>query len=106
MAYRYGNFAYIGGGFSKNLHNVLEASAFGLPVIIGPNHHKFPEIAEMIELGAVFTVYNSDEFKIILNKLISDSELYKRASYEAGNFVSSRTGTTRIIFDSISMSFS
>ncbi len=34
--YRYGQIAYIGGGFGKGIHNILEAAAFGIPVIFGP----------------------------------------------------------------------
>src|SRR5690606_35588167 len=34
--YRYGDVAYIGGGFGVGIHNILEAATFGLPVIFGP----------------------------------------------------------------------
>lgn len=35
--YRYANIAWIGGGFDKSIHNALEAAAYGLPMISGPN---------------------------------------------------------------------
>ena len=41
--YQYGDIAYIGGGFGVGIHNTLEAAAFGLPVIFGPNYAKFNE---------------------------------------------------------------
>ncbi|RFC53635.1 3-deoxy-D-manno-octulosonic acid transferase [Brumimicrobium aurantiacum] len=50
-AYRYGNIAYVGGGFGTGLHNILEPASFGLPVIFGPIHEKFPEAKEFIEAG-------------------------------------------------------
>lgn len=31
--YRYGEIAYIGGGFGVGIHNVLEAAVYGMPVI-------------------------------------------------------------------------
>ena len=34
--YRYGNIAYVGGGFGVGIHNVPEAAVYGVPVIIGP----------------------------------------------------------------------
>jgi 3-deoxy-D-manno-octulosonic-acid transferase len=40
-AYRYGDIAIVGGAFGKGLHNILEAAAFGLPVIFGPNTINF-----------------------------------------------------------------
>src|SRR5690606_17570155 len=49
-AYALGTAAYVGGGFGKGLHNILEPAAFGLPVIFGPNHHKFAE-AKAIEVA-------------------------------------------------------
>ncbi len=49
--YRYGRIAYIGGGFGKGIHNILEAAAFGIPVIFGPNFEKFREARELLEPG-------------------------------------------------------
>jgi 3-deoxy-D-manno-octulosonic-acid transferase len=37
--YAYGDIAYIG-GVLVGIHNTLEAAAFGLPVIFGPNYLK------------------------------------------------------------------
>lgn len=41
--YRYGEIAYIGGGFGVSIHNTLEAAVYGIPVIFGPNNKKFME---------------------------------------------------------------
>ena len=41
--YQYGHIAYIGGGFGVGIHNTLEAAAFGLPLIFGPNYSTFIE---------------------------------------------------------------
>ena len=53
--YRYGNIAYIGGGFEGTLHNSLEAAIWDLPILYGKhkNNKKFYEIifpiCDMIE---------------------------------------------------------
>lgn len=39
--YRYGEIAYIGGGFGVGIHNTLEAAVYGIPVIFGPKYQKF-----------------------------------------------------------------
>ena len=62
-AYSYGNFAYIGGGFSGNLHNILEPAVFGLPVIFGPKHVRFPEAQAFIDIGIGHSVSSTEEFK-------------------------------------------
>ena len=41
--YRYGEIAYIGGGFGVGIHNTLEAAVYGMPVFFGPNNQKFME---------------------------------------------------------------
>lgn len=32
LLYRYGKYAYVGGGFGRGIHNVLEAAVYGKPV--------------------------------------------------------------------------
>lgn len=44
---------YIGGGFGKGVHNILEPLVFLLPIWIGPNYHKFKEAVELIGLGLI-----------------------------------------------------
>lgn len=50
-AYQYGSVALIGGGFSGSLHNILEPAAYGLPLLFGPKHQKFPEAQAFLDLG-------------------------------------------------------
>ncbi len=51
--YRYGQVAYIGGGFGKAIHNTLEPAVYGIPVLFGPKHHKFQEAQDLLseEIG-------------------------------------------------------
>lgn len=62
-AYQYGHFAYIGGGFSGSLHNILEPAVFGLPVMFGPKHSRFPEAQAFIENGFGFEVADEKSLK-------------------------------------------
>jgi len=59
--YKYGNLAYIGGGFGSGIHNILEAVTFGLPVVFGPNYQKFKEANELIELEGAISISNFKE---------------------------------------------
>ncbi len=61
--YRYGKYAYIGGGFGTNIHNIQEAFVYGLPVIFGPKHTKFKEAVDLINLGGGFGLQKMDEFE-------------------------------------------
>ncbi len=68
-AYNYGEIAFIGGGFTGKLHNTLEPVVFGLPVIFGPKHSKFPEAKIFIEKGIGFEINNSNELKDAIEEI-------------------------------------
>lgn len=73
-AYKYGQVAYVGGGFSGKLHNILEPAVFGLPVIFGPKHERFPEAQHFIDGGFGFSIHESIELKNVLQNIFSDLE--------------------------------
>ncbi len=75
--YRYANIAWIGGGFDKSIHNALEAAAYGLPMISGPNLLGSNE-AEMLKIEKVLMTFNnSDELTTILENIQElDKNLY------------------------------
>jgi len=99
--YQYGNVAYIGGGFGAGIHNTLEAAAFGLPVIFGPNYSKFKEAKDLLALDAGFTITNEWELKQITEKLIADEGFYITASLQIRKYVEEHTGATKTIVDFI-----
>ncbi len=99
--YQYGDIAYIGGGFGAGIHNTLEAAAFGLPVIFGPNYSKFKEANDLIALQAGFSINNEVGLKTIAETLINDERLCIDAGIKASNYVETNTGATKSIVDSI-----
>jgi 3-deoxy-D-manno-octulosonic-acid transferase len=69
--YSYATVAYVGGGFNNGIHNILEPATFGVPIIIGPNYHKFKEAKELIKLKGCYEVNNILE----LNKNIKSFQV-------------------------------
>jgi len=67
--YKYGDLAYIGGGFGSGIHNILEAVTFGLPVVFGPNYQKFKEANELIELEGAISISNFKELTSAIDYL-------------------------------------
>lgn len=67
-AYRYAHFAYVGGGFTGKLHNILEPGAAGIPVFFGPKHDRFPEAQLFIDAGVGFSVDDATHFQQSLEK--------------------------------------
>lgn len=90
--YRYGSMAYIGGGFTDGIHSLLEAAAWGVPVIFGPKHGKFPEAQGLIEAGAGVEVTNAKELQAVLEKWLHDPQALQHASEAARGYVAARTG--------------
>ncbi|MBN2481516.1 MAG: 3-deoxy-D-manno-octulosonic acid transferase [Bacteroidales bacterium] len=95
--YRYATIGYVGGGFGKGIHNILEPAAFGIPVIFGPNYQKFNEAIELIRLGGAFHIDKTSELEHLIIKLLSDTDFYKNSSAIAKDYVKSRTGATEHI---------
>lgn len=77
--YRYGDIGYVGGAFKTGLHNTLEPMAYGLPVVFGPKHQKFPEAAAAIANGGAFSVADGRELTEVLLRL-TDRETCQRAA--------------------------
>ncbi len=95
--YQYGWVAFIGGGFRKSIHNILEPMAQQIPVIIGPNYSNFPEAVEMVESGAVFVVNNYNEFRDTLHKL-SNPMIYEDISKTIAHYIKTNQGASQLIF--------
>lgn len=71
-AYRYAHVAYVGGGFTGKLHNILEPGAFGVPVLFGPKFERFPEAQLFTERGVASVVTNAQEFTAALHNSMND----------------------------------
>ncbi len=97
--YKYGDIAYIGGGFGRGIHNILEAATYGLPVVFGPNYHKFLEAKEMLDLEAAFHISDYQSLADRFNRLLEDSDYLKVCSTKARSYVNSRIGATKKIVE-------
>jgi 3-deoxy-D-manno-octulosonic-acid transferase len=95
--YQYGEVAYIGGGFGAGIHNTLEAAAFGLPVIFGPNYQKFREACELVELKAGISIGNRYELRNAAGLLMEDEAYRISIGKIAAQYVAGHTGATETI---------
>jgi len=98
--YQYGHIAYVGGGFTGALHNILEPAAFGMPVIYGPKFNKFPEAAALIEAGAGFSITDGLDF-IKRMAFLEDAFVVKIAAEVSRQFVKTQGGASDTIVNSI-----
>ncbi|GHT13663.1 3-deoxy-D-manno-octulosonic acid transferase [Bacteroidia bacterium] len=99
--YRYGDIAYVGGGFGVGIHNILEAAVYGIPVVFGPNYQKFKEARELIACHGAFTVANGDELAIHLNERFIYDHLLRENGKSAKDYVIHNLGATHKIYEKI-----
>jgi 3-deoxy-D-manno-octulosonic-acid transferase len=76
-AYRYGTIAFIGGGFTGNLHNILEPAVYGLPLLFGPKHAKFPEADLFLQKGFALEVNNRSDFSQSFHSLLEKADVLR-----------------------------
>tara|TARA_B100001142_G_scaffold47783_1_gene44638 strand:- start:1239 stop:2426 length:1188 start_codon:yes stop_codon:yes gene_type:complete len=93
--YQYGDITYIGGGFGKGIHNILEPIAYGVPVVFGPNYSRFQEAHDLIALKTAVSINNYSE----LVQAISYFDDYD--SNISKNYIQENCGATEIIIKNI-----
>ena len=91
--YRYGDVAYVGGGFGVGIHNLLEAAVWSVPVFFGPNNQKFQE-AQGLKKNGGLEITDYESFASQMDRLSKDAEYLKSQGTQAGRFVESLSGAT------------
>lgn len=100
--YRYGEIAYIGGGFGVGIHNILEAAVYGIPVIFGPNFRKFQEAVDLQQKGGAFVIENYESFSQIMSEFLEEnSSLYSSACKVSNDYSQANKGATSKVVNAI-----
>ena len=99
--YRYGNVAYVGGGFGVSIHNTVEAAVWGVPVIFGPENQKFQEAQELKSCGGGLEIKSYEDFASLMDRFSSDITFLQQAGRAAGGYVEGKAGATNTILKSI-----
>lgn len=99
--YRYGNIAYIGGGFGKGIHNILEPATFGMPVVFGPNYKKFREACELKKQGGAMAVNSFYDLEKTFNELIYMDEVRQKAGNISKQYIKKNMGSAQLIVDKL-----
>ena len=96
--YRFGQVAYIGGGFGVGIHNTIEAAVYGVPVVFGPNYHHFREAQGLIDAGAARSIKNYNELAQALTLALAQ---HQTIGAKAAEYVKSELGATQKIYEQI-----
>ena len=74
-AYNLSSISYVGCGFSKGVHNVIEPAIYGNIICFGPNYEILNEAIELVENKLAIPINNSRELSNVLKFINEDMKL-------------------------------
>lgn len=101
--YRYGEMAYVGGGFGVGIHNVLEAAVYGVPVLFGPNNQRFQEARQLLATGGSFEVTDAASFGSRMDRFLTDAAYLSDCGKRSGEYVHSRAGASDKVLQAVGL---
>jgi len=99
--YAYADLAFVGGSFKQNIHNVLEAAVYGIPVLFGPKIDNSQESGELLRRGGGILIRNQREAYRQLRTCFKNEALRKEKGKTAAEYVKENLGATRKILKEI-----
>ncbi|HMP29782.1 MAG TPA: glycosyltransferase N-terminal domain-containing protein [Saprospiraceae bacterium] len=93
--YSIAHYCYIGGGFTRNVHNVLEPAVYGLPIAIGPKHGGFTEIEYFKNHRLIEVIRKPTDFSRFVQSC--DEQVRHRIRVGLGEYLDSHRGSSTII---------
>lgn len=105
LLYRFGKYSYVGGGFGRGIHNILEAAVYGKPVFFGPNFKKFREARDLKAMGCGIVVKKSSDLKAEFSKLEANADEYTKLSLKSQKYIEDRKGATEILMNFLRMNY-
>jgi len=103
--YTYADVAFIGGSFKQNIHNVLEAAVYGIPVMFGPKITNSQETKELQKRGGGLMVMGKREAYRRMRSLFSDKQLREARGKISLEYVQENIGATNKIIEEIEKVF-
>jgi 3-deoxy-D-manno-octulosonic-acid transferase len=73
--YRFADVVYVGGGFGKVVHSLIEPLAYSLPIIIGKKIEKSEEALEFVNHKLVVQIKTNKEFELEIIRCFSQDNL-------------------------------
>ncbi len=99
--YTYADLAFVGGSFKQNIHNVLEAAVYGIPVLFGPKIDYSQESRELLKRGGGILIRNQREAYRQLRTCFQNEALRKEKGRIAAGYVKENLGATKKILKEI-----
>jgi len=99
--YKLADFAYVGGGFKQNVHNVLEPAAYAIPVLFGPNNENSREAQLLKSSGGGIEVLDQTAFDKAFEILIGNKDVRDEKGIAAFSIIKKNLGASNNTIDAI-----
>lgn len=99
LAYRHGDFCYVGGGFHHRIHNTAEPAALGLPILTGPRIDTSPIALELERAGALRRLHSAAEIATAARQWMTNDTERKSTGRIGHDLVHERAGGARAFYD-------
>lgn len=93
-AYLYADLAFVGGGFGRGLHNILEALAFGVPVVFGPEVDRYPEARASMASEVAYKVADVHGLGAAIQRFLPTGRLENGMRAKCLDFINWHAGAT------------
>ena len=97
--YNTADLVYIGGGFGKGIHNILEPLVQLIPILIGSNYHKFPEAVDLITEDAIKAIDTATSACIEAKNMLMESNNERKKTQN--QYIRTHSGATEKILPSL-----
>lgn len=99
--YRFGQWAYVGGGFTPYLHSIIEPVVYGIPVAFGPRTGRKHTPDDMVSLGIGCVVRTEDDLKEWLTAM-RDKEKLADVRRKADTYIKANANFTQKVIKVLS----
>ncbi|MCX8112607.1 MAG: hypothetical protein N3E49_05350 [Bacteroidia bacterium] len=96
--YFYAHAVWVGGGFGKGIHNILEAIIYKKPVFFGPNYEYFSEAHELIALRVAESCRYPVSFSNAIKSLIKDRRRLQIIAEKVDKYIQHKPNTPEIVW--------
>ena len=99
-AYQFSSISYIGCGFGKGVHNVMEPAIYGNLICFGPNYQILDEAIELVNEKLAIPINNSNELTNVLD-LISEEDTLEQYKNGLKKFINKKQNISNQILRDI-----
>tara|TARA_B100001094_G_scaffold273386_1_gene279737 strand:- start:72 stop:1352 length:1281 start_codon:yes stop_codon:yes gene_type:complete len=98
--YKYCHLAYIGAGFGRGVHSVIEPAVYNCIISFGPNIEMLNEAKELYENNLAYMIFNNQDLTKFIN-LDSNDFMHKKIKKNLNSYMKKNKNVSQKMFNKI-----